>query len=311
VTRPSLFVRGTNVTIVEGQVDSGRPNDSRSPCLLCGGVGTSLAFAKHGWDFVRCEECGLISLSPLPTIEQLQRHHDASYASGAYAVYAAAEHIRVAIARHRLATVRELAPDGPWLDVGCSIGSFMAEARRVGIDIEGLEMSFAAIEQTRAQGLIAHHGAVETFVPARKYAAITAFDFVEHLRDPVAFVRTAASWLTPGGVLAMTLPNIASVSARVMRHHWYFYAVPDHLHYFTPGTVRRLLALATLDEVMVRPASKPLTLEHAALALAQFNPRLGRLARSIIEYCPRALRSYLWPLRIGEMTVTARAPQRR
>jgi predicted TPR repeat methyltransferase len=240
-------------------------------------------------------------------MEQLQRHHDASYAAGAYAVYAGAEHIRAAIARHRLATVRELAPDGPWLDVGCSTGSFMAEARRIGITIEGLEMSSAAIAQTRSQGLIAHHGAVEAFVPGRRYAAITAFDFVEHLRDPVAFVRTAASWLVPGGVLAMTLPNIASVSARVMRQHWYFYAVPDHLHYFTPGTVRRLLALANLDDVTVRPASKPLTLEHAALALTQFNPRLGRLARGIVGFCPRGLRSYLWPLRIGEMTVTARS----
>jgi predicted TPR repeat methyltransferase len=242
-------------------------------------------------------------------MEELQRHHDASYAAGTYAVYAAAEHIRAAIARHRLATVRALAPDGPWLDVGCSTGSFMAEARRVGITIEGLEMSASAVEQARAQGLAAHHGVVETFVPRQRYAMITAFDLVEHLRDPVGFVRTAASWLSPGGVLAIAVPNIASLAARMMRRHWYYYAVPDHLHYFTPSTVRRLLALARLDEITVRPASKPLTLEYAALALTQFNPRLGRLARGVVGCCPRSLRSYLWPLRIGEMTVTARVAE--
>jgi SAM-dependent methyltransferase len=182
----------------------------------------------------------------------------------------------------------------------------MAEARRTGIAIEGLEMSAAAVELARAQGLDAHHGVVETFLPARRYAVITAFDLVEHLRDPVAFVRTAASWLSPGGVLAITVPNIASVAARVMRRHWYYYAVPDHLYYFTPDTVRRLLALANLDDITVRPASKPLTLEYAAQALTQFNPRLGRLAQGLVGRCPRGLRSRLWPLRVGEMTVTAR-----
>ena len=277
-----------------------------SPCLLCGATATSKVFAKRGWDFVRCGGCGLVSLSPLPTMAQLQQHHDASYAAGAYAVYAAAEHIRIAIARHRLAAVRALAPDGPWIDVGCSTGSFMAQARGAGIEIEGLEMSAAAVEQARAQGLDARQGTVETFVPARRYAAITAFDFVEHLRDPVAFVRTAASWLVPGGVLVMTVPNIVSLSARVMRRHWYYYAVPDHLHYFTPTTVRRLLALAGLADVTVRPASKPLTLEYAALALAQFNPHLGRLARGLVGSCPRRLRARLWPLRVGEMTATGR-----
>jgi 2-polyprenyl-3-methyl-5-hydroxy-6-metoxy-1,4-benzoquinol methylase len=286
--------------------DAGRAGGGRSPCLLCGAVTASRLFSKGEWDFVRCGGCGLVSLSPLPTPEQLQRHHDASYAAGAYAVYAAAEPIRIAVARHRLPAVRALAPEGPWLDVGCSTGSFMVEARRAGIAIEGLEMSAAAVERARSQGLDAHHGTVETFVPGRRYAAITAFDVVEHLRDPVAFVRTAASWLAPRGVLALTVPNIASLAARVMRRHWYYYAAPDHLHYFTPATLRRLLALANLDDIALRPASKPLTLDYAALALAQFNPRLGRFMQRIVGRCPRALRSRPWPLRIGEMAVTAR-----
>jgi hypothetical protein len=139
---------------------------------------------------------------------------------------------------------------------------------------------------------------------------ITAFDLMEHLRDPVGFVRTAASWLSPGGVLAIAVPNIASVAARMMRRHWYYYAPPDHVHYFTPSTVRRLLTLASLDDITVRPASKPLTLDYAALALAQFNPRLGRLAQGLISCCPRSLRSHFWRLRIGEMTVTARVAER-
>ena len=276
-------------------------------CSLCGGAEFTLLFTKRGWHIVRCRGCRLVSIRPLPTEQQIAQHHEDSYAKGGYAVYAAAESIRAAIARYRLDAVRRLAPDGPWLDVGCSTGALLAEAARVGIQAEGLEMSPAAVAQARGRGLEVHEGVVERFAPPRPFAAITAFDFVEHLRDPLRFVRRAASWLVPGGLLVLTAPNLASAPARLMGRHWYYYAPPDHLHYFTPATLRALQAAGGLRDIRVRPTSKPLTLEYAAAALGQFNARLGRLVRPIVARMPKGLRSRLWPLPIGEMVATARS----
>ena len=277
-------------------------------CALCGGAQRAVVFEKRGWEFMRCGGCGLVSLHPMPTVAELAAHHERSYRDGAYATFAAADHVRTMIARRRLAAVRQLAPAGPWLDIGCSTGSFVAEAVAVGLDAEGLEVSSAAVEQARARGLTVRRGAVEDHEPARRYAAVTAFDVVEHLPDPVAFVRRVGSWLVPGGVLAVTLPDIASPTARLLGRQWFYYAPPDHVHYFTPATARRLLETSGLTDVAVRPFHKPLTLDYAVTQLASMAPRLAPPVRVVSALLPRGLRERAWPLPLGEMLLTARLP---
>lgn len=275
-------------------------------CALCGARALEPRFSKGGWRFVRCAACGLVAIRPLPSPEDHARHTEQSYAEGAYAVFTAADAIRSAIAAHRLAIVRRTAPPGPWLDVGCSTGAFVDVAQRAGMDITGLERAAAAVEQARARGLRVRQSSIEAFSPPHRYAVVTAFDLVEHLRDPLAFVRRVEGWLAPGGVFALTVPNIHSLTARLMGRHWFYYAPPDHVHYFCPATLRRLLASAGLDDIRLGPTSKPLSLEYAALALAQFNVRLGSAARRVVGMLPSALRTRVWPLRIGELLAIAR-----
>ena len=115
-----------------------------------------------------------------------------------------------------------------------------------------------------------------------------------------------AAWLAPDGLLGLTLPNVESVAARVMGRHWFYYAAPDHVHYFTPSTIGRLLADAGYEQVAVHAASKPLTLDYASEQLARMTPFLAPLARTVRTLTPKGLRRHLWPLPIGEMLVTAR-----
>jgi 2-polyprenyl-3-methyl-5-hydroxy-6-metoxy-1,4-benzoquinol methylase len=250
-----------------------------------------------------------VALRPLPRPTEHAAHTEQSYAAGAYAVFTAADRIRDAIARQRFEIVRRVAPPGAWLDVGCSSGAFVAVARAAGVDILGLERSDTAVAQARARDLPVEQGTVETFVPTRRPAVVTAFDVVEHLADPLAFVRRAVAWLAPGGVFVATVPNLASLTARLMGRHWFYYAPPDHVHYFDPATIRRLLESAGLGAIEIGPASKALSPEYAALALAQFNRRLGAIARVAVRFFPRRLRARVVPIRVGELLAIARAPQ--
>ena len=280
--------------------------DRARACVLCSGRDFRLLFEKAGWSFVACPGCGLVSLDPLPTPAALAAHHEASYRDGGYAGFAAADAVRDAIAEDRLARLRPLASAGRWLDVGCSTGAFVAAATRSGIAAEGLEVSSLAVEAARARGLTVHQGAVEGFTPSAPLAVVTAFDVIEHLPDPLAFARRVRPWLEPSGLLGLTLPNLASVAARVMGRHWFYYAAPDHVHYFTPTTIRRLLADAGFVSIAVHPATKPLTLDYATEQLMRMTPVLAPVARALRAVTPRAIGRRLWPLPIGEMLVTAR-----
>jgi len=276
-------------------------------CVLCERTRGVRLFAKGGWDFVRCAACGMVSLDPLPSAADIAAHHERSHRDGIYAAFAAAEDARRAVARRRLALLRPLAPPGPWLDVGCSTGAFVAAAVAAGLAAEGVELASAAVVEARARGLTVHHAPIEDFAPGRRWAMVTAFDVVEHLRDPLGFVRRAAGWLEPDGLLALTLPDAASPTARLMGRHWFYYAPPDHVHYFTPPTARRLLETAGLRATALRRVTKPLTLDYAFAQLAQFNPHLGGVARAVGRVLPQALRAREWPLPLGEMLALARA----
>ncbi|MGH7894357.1 MAG: class I SAM-dependent methyltransferase [Candidatus Binatia bacterium] len=274
-------------------------------CVLCGAPQRP-EFRKHAWTFARCGGCGLLSLQPLPDAATLAAHHDLSYRDGHYAVFAAAEDVRAAIAADRLDRLRPRLPPGRWLDVGCSTGAFLAAGAAAGMVVEGLELSGAAVERARARGLTVHHGEAETFEPSDRYAAITAFDVVEHLRDPGSFVRRAAGWLDPGGALALTVPDSASPTARALGRRWFYYAAPDHVHYFTPATVRRLLEASGFEDVCVTAITKPITLAYALTQAALAWRRVAPVAERITTLLPSRVGALRARVPLGELLAIAR-----
>src|SRR5262245_52859655 len=136
-----------------------------SGCVVCGGAMRPFALTKRGHAFVRCATCGLVSLDPLPDAAAVLTHPEDSYRAGRYTAFAAAETERTVIAEDRLRRLRPLAPAGPWLDVGCSTGAFLAVAAASGLDVEGIELSGTAAAAARARGLAAQQVSVEGFVP--------------------------------------------------------------------------------------------------------------------------------------------------
>jgi 2-polyprenyl-3-methyl-5-hydroxy-6-metoxy-1,4-benzoquinol methylase len=278
-------------------------------CLLCGGTRARALFVKGGKTFVRCRGCGLVWLDPMPTSADIDRYYEWAWREGVYKPYADAADIRRLIAAHRLEVVRPLARPGRWLDVGCATGHFLEAAAGAGMTVEGLDVSPGAIHLARARGLAVHRARVEEFEPSAPYDTITAFDVIEHMLDPRGFLDRLRGWLVPGGTLVLTLPDEGSIYPRMlMRRHWFYYLPSDHLYYFNPRTMARLLGEHGFAGTRVMRAYKPLTIDYIVLQLEIFNPRLGRVARLLARPVPRRLAAR--PLRcyIGEMMAVGVRP---
>jgi SAM-dependent methyltransferase len=276
-------------------------------CLLCHGRDRRRLFEKGGKTFLRCRGCGLEWLEPMPTPEEIGRYYEWAYREGIYAPYAEAGDIRRLIAEHRLAVVAPLARPGRWLEVGCATGQFLEAATRAGMQAEGLDVSPGAVARARERGLAARLARVEDFAPAAPYDTIAAFDVIEHLLDPRAFLDRLRGWLVPGGTLVLTLPDVGSLYPRLlMRRHWFYYLPSDHLYYFNPRTITRLLGEHGFADVHVMAAYKPLTIDYIVPQLRIFNPRLGRLAAVLAAALPRRLRARVWRCYIGEMMALGR-----
>jgi len=126
------------------------------------------------------------------------------------------------------------------LDVGCGNGYFLSAAMEHCGQCFGTEFSARlrgfAIEKTGLQ--IFDRNLAE--LPERDFDIITLFDVIEHIADPVAFMRAVSSILRPGGHVLVFTPNFDSFSIRVMGQHSSIIDPTEHVILFTLPSLEQL-----------------------------------------------------------------------
>jgi hypothetical protein len=98
---------------------------------------------------------------------------------------------------------------------------------------------------------------------------------LEHALDPSDWISRAARLLSPGGVLAIALPNFVGVY-RLLGVKDPFLCPPIHLNHFTPASMRLLLERSGLRVVRVCSESR-------------VDPGSAQLARSLWNVLSRPL----------------------
>ena len=133
---------------------------------------------------------------------------------------------------------------GMLLDFGCGSGDFLKAACRQ-FTVTGLDISPTLARKAAAaapEATIVCAPATETRLPAGSFDVITIFSYLEHEPHPIAALAHARELLKPEGVLILKTPNYASLNRRITGRLWCGYRFPDHCNYFTPETIRQLLA---------------------------------------------------------------------
>jgi len=211
-------------------------------------------------DGVRCRECGLVTVSPMPPDDALIRMYGAEYFESDYhcghtgEVFGddefSPEHRRLL---DRLVSLR---PGGRLLEVGAAAGGFLAHARDAGYEVAGVEPSRAACDAAQLRGMELHCGDLESAAfPDGSFDAVYMGDVLEHMPRPAAALRETNRITGPGGLIAVLCPiNIGLISSRV---GLFAYRVtgrtrrspipPYHLYEFTAGTLAALIRRSGYD----------------------------------------------------------------
>jgi 2-polyprenyl-3-methyl-5-hydroxy-6-metoxy-1,4-benzoquinol methylase len=225
-------------------------------CPTCGSTDAAPELDKDHLRIVRCRTCDLVYVSP--TFDE--QHYKKVYASEEYQnivrdLGISSHEYRVQrFGTERVALMaRQLTAARPrYLDVGCSTGFVVEAARDKGWEAIGVDLNPSAIEFGCSRGLDLRAVDLENAgFAAGSFDAVSLFDVLEHLIDPVRTLRACVRLLRSGGIVFLYVPNYDSASRMLMGKDAHFIWPTHHLNYYTPVTIRDLMHREGLDTAYI------------------------------------------------------------
>ncbi|MGH2594311.1 MAG: class I SAM-dependent methyltransferase [Anaerolineae bacterium] len=242
-----------------------RTHSSHSACPNCASHDNQLHVQKRvnerSYDIVQCRRCGLLHLLDMPTADELTAFYnspdyfegsDRGYTGNYLRQRASIEHDSLRRLSQIEREVSRLAvdPERRILDIGCAAGSFLSVAQPRGWSVHGIELSHEMASHARQ---LLGVDIQDTFDPnafaAGSFTAITLWEVIEHLTDPLTTLRHVYGWLRPGGMLALSTPNTGHWHAQRKPEWWSEFKPPAHVIYFVETTLRDMLARAGFAQV--------------------------------------------------------------
>ncbi len=258
---------------------------------LYAGLRDRLFDAPGEWSSRRCPRCGLVWLDPRPLPSEIFKLYRGYYthASAPLARFAAFRRfakdavLATAFGYHELGAgwlsrllgratsayppqrdrvgmsigYLERAHRGRLRDVGCGNGSFLLEMRRLGWEIQGVEIDPEAVGEARAHDVPVVAADLEraNFGDA-SFDAVVINHVIEHVLEPIALLAECRRVLRAGGRLVILTPNADSLGHRRHRRFWWALDPPRHLFLFSASTLAVCAERVGLEIVTTRSSPR-------------------------------------------------------
>ncbi|MCX6163397.1 MAG: class I SAM-dependent methyltransferase [Ignavibacteriae bacterium] len=193
-------------------------------------------------NFVECKNCGLIFCNPMPTLDVIIRANDAlnivhvsrgtisQYRGGKQFVY----------------KLKKIKDNGILLDVGCAEGFFLK-----GIEdnsnwkAEGLDIIKSAVDFANNElGVKVYFGVLEDLKECEnRYNYIRMNNIIEHVQNPVNFLRKTNQILKTGGLVWCSTPNgvqDGAVFKTANKQGTVLNLLENHFFYYKPKTLKKI-----------------------------------------------------------------------
>jgi SAM-dependent methyltransferase len=228
------------------------------------------ALSPSDWRLVGCSDCGFVYLEDPPGYQEFVHEYAWEKTSRAererrqttepvldFLSQCARHFRRYVLKRNKLhVLVARYIPSGRLLDVGCGKGTQMGRWFDGRYQPFGVEISHALAQAADALfaqngGRCVHNDAVSglgEYAPDF-FDGIIMKSYLEHEVAPREVCHAASRCLKPGGHLVIKVPNYVSINRRVRGRRWCGFRHPDHVNYFTPESLQKLVREAGLEVV--------------------------------------------------------------
>jgi SAM-dependent methyltransferase len=226
-------------------------------CPLCQSDRREFPFCLSGpYGVARCGACGLYYLYPRLIESAMQAiYRESSYYAGGESGYGETSYraqesaLRATFQRLLQNLAKRGLTGGDLLEVGCGYGYLLDLARPFFARRTGTDFSPEAAEIARATDAEVFVGGIEQLPPGSKFDCVLATQVIEHIYDPLPFVKRLVSHTKPGGHIVLATPDIGGALRKVMGTRWPSFKVPEHVGYYDFHTLSLLLEQAGLGDV--------------------------------------------------------------
>ena len=211
-------------------------------CIFCETHSDRVAIEENGYQGKQCPECGLIYISPRPSLQEvidLYGHDEAHIPANSHIADDFAKRL---YAKHHLKIINSAIKGGSLLEIGAGAGYFLDEARHVGFETYGLEFNPVQANYVRNELNIPCEQSPlsDSVFDGKKFDVVYHCDVISHLFNPIADFKQMNRSLKDDAYLVFETGNLGEVDPKFFDQINCF-QYPDHLFFFSTENLVKLL----------------------------------------------------------------------
>ncbi len=241
------------------------------PCNLCGIDDATVVFGAgvaQPSQIVRCNRCGLMYASPRAKVPDSVEIIEWDPNFGGPELRAqrfTKEKIQVSDYSKTREFLNQLYPErGKLLEIGSSFGFLLAEFRKDGWDVTGVEPDGIGCRLTdELHGIKAIHAILEDAgIPDESFDVVLLNHVIEHMDNPLATLREINRVLKPNGHFVVETPRYDTLMFKLLGKRERSLNCKGHIYFFTTETLRKMYEAAGFREVKLAYTGRSLTVDR-------------------------------------------------
>jgi len=222
-------------------------------CPVCKSNNEIEIFHKEGGRYVKCQECTMVYINPVFKDSAIKEYYEGNHTEQSEVVESDTDDFYINIYNGGLDSIsNKVSSVKNILDIGCSSGTFLEQAKARNINTYGIELNQAEYKLVEAKGHKVYNDLLENINFNVKFDSITMWDVFEHIKDGEFYLNLMKTHLTEEGVIFLQIPSSDSLAAKILREDCNMFDGLEHVNLYGVETIKMLAKKCGLEVLSLK-----------------------------------------------------------